>query len=402
VDELRSGNSEPKATMEKTAERIQQLKAGFRSLFGTESHVYRAPGRVNLIGEHTDYNDGFVFPAAINRFIWVAIAPRTDRKLCIYSDNFKQGAELEINRGPQKTEPEWSRYISGVAAVLRESGYSLHGANVWIQGEVPIGAGLSSSAALEVAVGFALLANSGSMTEARKLARLCQKAENEYAGTRCGIMDQLASACSRKDHALLLDCRSLEFQTLPLPANVQLVICNSMVKRELAASAYNTRRRECEEGVSVLAQKLPGVTALRDVTLEQLRNCESYVPENVYKRCRHVITENSRVNIAEAALRRNRLEDLDQAMAESHRSLRDDFQVSCPELDWLVDLANHAKGIHGARMTGAGFGGCTINLVENNEVESFRKYVSEGYRKRTGLEPDIFVCSAADGVAQVD
>lgn len=384
--------------MEKTSEPAQELKKEFASLFGTDSRVYRAPGRVNLIGEHTDYNDGFVLPAAVDLFSWIAIAPRNDRKLRIFSKNFEESVEFDLSGKPPKEKPVWARYIFGVATVLEEGGYSLRGANVFIRGEVPIGAGLSSSAALELSAGFALLANSGLEIHQRKLAQLCQRAENEYAGTRCGIMDQLASACNVKNHALLLDCRSLEFQELPLPATVRLVICNSMVKRELSGSAYNKRREECEEGVRILKQKLPGLAALRDLNMQQLENHRASLPENVYKRCRHVVTENERVKIAADALSHDRLEDLRRVMADSHRSLRDDFQASCLELNLLADLASREKGVHGARMTGAGFGGCTINLVDAGEVDRFQDHVSTEYTRRTGLNPDIFVCSAADGV----
>ncbi|HTS11159.1 MAG TPA: galactokinase [Candidatus Limnocylindrales bacterium] len=381
---------------------IEELKARFREVYGGEPAVYRAPGRVNLIGEHTDYNDGFVFPAAIDLFTWVAIAPRSDRRLELRSENFTEAASLDLDAAPPKPTRAWSSYVVGVALALEGAGHRLRGANVLIRGEVPIGAGVSSSAALEVASGFALLANSGLEIEGRQLARLCQAAENDFVGTRCGIMDQLASSCCVKDRALLLDCRSLEFCNLPLPNDVRLVVCNSMVKRELAGSAYNTRRAECEEGVRVLAQRFPQVKALRDATMAQLDACRASVAYNVYRRCRHVITEDERVLRAADALEHNRLDDLRQAMAESHRSLRDDYEVSCAELDLLVELANQVRGVQGARMTGAGFGGCTINLVHSNAIDEFRKRVPAEYEQRTGLKPDIYVCSAADGVRRAE
>jgi galactokinase len=380
---------------------IEKLASRFCEIFHQEPTLYRAPGRVNLIGEHTDYNDGFVFPAAIDLFTWIAIAPRDDGRVRVYSENLEETAEFELEA--ERPEPKkWSTYISGVALACEQAGYRLRGANLLVRGDVPIGAGVSSSAALEVAAGFALLANSGLTIDGRKLAQLCQKAENEFVGTRCGIMDQLASACCVKDRALLLDCRSLEFRTLPLPSDIRLVICNSMVKRELASSAYNTRRAECEEGVRILARRFPGVRALRDASMDQLRSSKAALPENVYRRCRHVITEDERVIQAADALERNRLEDLRRAMAESHRSLRDDYEVSCAELDLLVELANQARGVQGARMTGAGFGGCTINLVDSNAVEDFRSRVSTEYERRTGVQPDIYVCNAADGVKRAE
>jgi galactokinase len=382
--------------------RSEELRSKFREVYGGEAAVYRAPGRVNLIGEHTDYNDGFVFPAAIDLFAWVAIAPRSDRRIHLRSENFGQTAEFDLDAGPRAASREWSSYVFGVALVLEQRGYRLRGANLLIRGDVPIGAGVSSSAALEVASGLALLANSGAAIDGTELALCCQKAENDFVGTRCGIMDQLASACCVKDRALLLDCRSLEFRTVPLPIGVRLVICNSMVKRELAASAYNTRRAECEEGVRIIAERFPEVRALRDVTMEQLESCQKSLAENVYKRCRHVVSEDARVILAADALEHNRLDDLRSLMAESHRSLRYDYEVSCAELDLLVELASEAEGVHGARMTGAGFGGCTINLVDSGAVAEFQRRISREYERSIGLKPDIYVCDAADGVQQAE
>ncbi|HUJ33462.1 MAG TPA: galactokinase [Candidatus Acidoferrum sp.] len=378
------------------------MRAKFGEVYGGRPAIYRAPGRVNLIGEHTDYNDGFVLPAAIDLFTWVAIAPRDGRHVELRSENFAEGAQLDLDAAPPRANHSWSKYVIGVALVLEQAGHRLKGANLLIRGDVPIGAGVSSSAALEVAAGFALLANSGLGVSGQDLARLCQKAENDFVGTRCGIMDQLASACCVKDRALLLDCRSLEFRTLPLPPDLRLVVCNTMVKRELAGSAYNTRRAECEEGVRVLAKRFPAIRALRDATMEQLESCRGVLPENVYKRCRHVITEDERVLLAADALEHGRLDDLREVMAESHRSLRDDYEVSCAELDLLVELASQIRGVQGARMTGAGFGGCTINLVHSDAVGDFQKRVAPEYERRTGLKPDIYVCAAADGVKQAE
>ncbi|HEX5425180.1 MAG TPA: galactokinase [Candidatus Acidoferrales bacterium] len=381
---------------------VGELKSRFRAKYGEEPVVYRAPGRVNLIGEHTDYNDGFVFPAAIDLFTYVAIAPRTDRVIRVHSENFGEDLDFALDGTPENVPAGWARYVLGVALILERQGHALKGANLLIRGEVPIGAGVSSSAAVEVAAGYSLLANSGFRLEGRTLARICQRAENEVVGTRSGIMDQLASACGVAGRALLVDCRSLEFRALPLPAGIRLVICNTMVKRELAASAYNTRRAECEEGVRVLVQRYPEIRALRDATMEQLESCRVEMPGNVFRRCRHVISENARVLEAAQALEQGRLSDLRRAMAESHRSLRDDYEVSCAELDLLVERANREPGVHGARMTGAGFGGCTINLVEAEAVQAFRDHVASGYEQRMRVKPDIYVCSAADGVKQID
>ncbi|MGH9733790.1 MAG: galactokinase [Candidatus Acidiferrales bacterium] len=381
---------------------IEGLKSRFREVYGQEPAVYRAPGRVNLIGEHTDYNDGFVFPAAIDLFTYVAIARREDRLIRVHSENFGESVEFPLDARRENVPPGWTRYVLGVVLILERSGDGLNGANLLIRGEVPIGAGVSSSAAVEVATGCSLLANSGLPIEGRKLARICQEAENVVVGTRSGIMDQLASACGVAGQALLVDCRSLDFRALPLPDGIRLVICNTMVKRELAASAYNTRRAECEEGVRILAQRYPEIRALRDATMEQLESCRAEVPENVFRRCRHVISENARVLDAAQALEQGRLGDLRRAMAESHRSLRDDYEVSCSELDLLVELANREAGVHGARMTGAGFGGCTVNLVEADTVPEFRDHVASGYEQRMRIKPDIYVCDAADGVKRID
>lgn len=381
---------------------IAEFRGKFRKQFGSDPQIFRAPGRVNLIGEHTDYNDGFVFPAAIDLFTWVAIAPRQDRRLVVRTDNLEETVEFNLDSPAPLQARHWSSYVLGVARVLEESGHVLRGASLLIRGEVPLGAGVSSSASLEVAAGVALLANSGRSLECRKLALHCQRAENDYVGTRCGIMDQLASSCSLQGCALLLDCRSLEYRALPLPDNIRLVICNSMVRRELSRSAYNTRREECEEGVRILSQRIPGVRALRDVTIEQLELYKAALPEIVYRRCRHVVMEDDRVLTSAEALETNQLGTLRKAMAESHRSLRDDFEVSCSELDLLVQLAGNAPGVHGSRMTGAGFGGCTINLVHSDYVAPFRAMIFTEYEKRTGLKPEIYVCDAAEGAGPAE
>lgn len=383
--------------------KLSELRSRFRARYGRDARIFHAPGRVNLIGEHTDYNDGFVLPAAIDLFTWVAIAPREDRLLRLHSANLDRSAEFNLDTADREAGREWSNYIIGVAIVLDRNPDRLAGADLLVQGDVPIAAGVSSSAALEVAAGFALMANCGRRLERidlQQLALACQRAEHEYVGTQCGIMDQLASACCVKSHALLLDCRSLESKNIPLPADIQLVVCNSMVKRELAASAYNTRRAECEEGVRILARHDPNIHALRDVSMRQLKNCEREIPPLVYKRCRHVISENERVIAAAGSLERCEMEALGRLMAESHQSLQDDYEVSCNELDLLVELANQVQGTRGARMTGAGFGGCTINLVDSEAVSEFQRHISVEYERRIGMKPDIYTCKAADGVRE--
>src|SRR5215217_6766464 len=363
--------------------------------------TFRAPGRVNLIGEHTDYNDGFVMPAALDFSTWVKISPLDKRRLQIFSENFNEEVEVDLDDQKLVARGHWSDYPIGVAVVLERAGHRLRGARLQIRGDVPIGSGLSSSAAIEVSTACALAANSGLKIDARELALLCQRAENEFVGARVGIMDQFISLFGEAQKALLLDCRSLEFRLLPLPDNVRLIICNTMVKHELASSAYNERRAQCEAGVKHLAKFVANVTALRDVTLEQLEQFGSDLPEVVYRRCRHVLTENARVLAAAKALEQGDLKEFGRLMAESHQSLRDDYEVSSEELDLMVERAREVEGVYGARMTGGGFGGCTVNLVAVEHVEEFSKRVAESYEEVTKLKPEIFVCSASNGAEEV-
>ena len=377
-----------------------ELQEKFRQCYGGRARIYRAPGRVNLIGEHTDYNEGFVMPAAIEFYVWIAIAPRNDRKLLLNSINFSETVEIDLQNGVTRRN-HWSDYVAGVAVMLELAGHHLQGANLLIRGDVPIGAGLSSSAAIEVASGLAVTENSGLSVNRLELVKLCRRAENEFVGARVGIMDQFISGCGKEGHALMLDCRSLECRLLPLPRDVSLVICNTMVKHELASGEYNTRRAECEEGVRLLSHSLPSIRALRDVSLAELEAQAATLPEVIYKRCRHVISEDARVTKAAASLEQGDLKTFGALMAESHRSLRDDYEVSCAELDLLVELAAQQEGVYGARMTGGGFGGCTINLVKTGQVSDFQSCVGNAYQKSTGLTPQIFVSPAAEGASEV-
>jgi galactokinase len=379
-----------------------QLLDGFRARFGGAASIYRAPGRVNLIGEHTDYNDGFVLPAAIEFYCWAAIAPRSDRKLVIHSENFNETVEETIDALSPLAKKHWANYPLGVAWALRQAGKPFTGANIYLTGEVPLGAGLSSSAAVEVATGFALLNLSAGTIDRKELALLCQKAENEFVGAHVGIMDQFVSCFGRASNALMLDCRSLEHKFVKLPADVQLVICNTMVKHELASGEYNARRAECEEGVRILRIVLPQIRALRDVTLSQLDEHQQILPPKVIARCRHVITENARVQLAVEAFHNGDSAALGPLMRESHRSLRDDYEVSSKELDLMVEIASAQRGLIGARMTGGGFGGCTINLVEAAAVADFKRKVAAEYSSRTGLTPEIYVSPASEGAQQMD
>jgi len=369
----------------------------FREIFGTETRIFRAPGRVNLIGEHTDYNDGFVMPAAIGFYTWVAAARRSDNTVEAYSDHFDEKIALSLDSLAGPPRRHWSDFVRGVAATLQGAGHRLSGANLVIHGEVPLGAGLSSSASLEIATGLALTSTAGEAVPRLELAKLCQRAEHVYVGTRCGIMDQFIASFGTTGNALMLDCRSLEYQLVPLAHDLRLVVCNSMVRHELASGEYNRRRADCEAGVKLLAQHLPGVRALRDVQIRDLEKYKAILPPKIYRRCRHVVTEDQRVIASANALRSQDSARFGELMYESHASLRDDYEVSCKELDLLVELAAALPGVIGARMTGGGFGGCTVNLVRNDCAAGFEEHIVPGYRQATGITPDIYVCEPAQG-----
>jgi galactokinase len=378
------------------------LAARFRSRFGDWPQVYRAPGRMNLIGDHTDYNDGFVLPAAIDFHCWTALSRRNDDAFVIFSENVDDTVTVRAEQIRFDAPAKWSRYPLGVIRQLLNSGYTLGGANIYISSEVPMGAGLSSSAAIEVSVAYALLGLFGQEIEPLRVALLCQKAENEFVGARCGIMDQFASSHGQAHRALFLDCRSLEYQAVHIPEGIRLIICNTMVQRELGSSEarYNQRRAECEEGVRRLAEALPNVRALRDVTLADLEKYRSRLTNTVYKRCRHVVTEDDRVAQMASALEASDTQSMRELMAASHRSLREDYEVSCRELDLMVDLASKQEGVYGARMTGAGFGGCTVNLVDAGFAAKFQQRVAAAYSAEMGRRPETYVCEASAGAGR--
>lgn len=336
-------------------------------------------------------------PAAINLSAHTSVTPREDRKLQIRSSNFEDEVEVDLDDKTLKPRRHWSDYPVGVAVMLEQAGHRLRGARLEIDSEVPMGSGLSSSAAIEVSVACALTAHSGVTIDRKELALLCQKAENEFVGARVGIMDQFVALFGEEQRALMLDCRSLEYKLLPVPESVRLVVCNTMVKHELASNAYNERRAQCEAGVEHLARYLPHVKALRDVTLEDLEQYGRELPEVIYRRCRHVISENARVLAAADALDQHDLHHFGHLMAESHFSLRYDYEVSVHELNLMVALAINVEGVYGARMTGGGFGGCTVNLVDAKHVDNFTRKVAEGYEQITRLKPEIYVCEASKG-----
>jgi galactokinase len=356
---------------------------------------------VNLIGEHTDYTEGYVMPLAIDLHAWAAAAPREDGVVRVYSTNVGESAELDLANPVLHAPGHWSAYVLGVAASLLTAGLEIGGADLLVHGNVPMGAGLSSSASVEVASGFALLAMSGLTLAPAELAKVCQRAENQYAGAMVGIMDQMMACCGREDYALMLDCRTLEYELLPLFRDAQFVVCNSMVKHDHAANEYNQRRADCETATQILKMNLPGILSLRDVTLAELERYKSELPSVVYRRSRHVVTENARVLAAREALENGEPARFGALMKESHASLRDDYNVSCDELDILVDLASKSNGVYGSRMTGGGFGGCTISLVAADRVAQFKQSIAEEYQAATKFTPDVYVFRASDGVREV-
>ena len=375
----------------------------FAEIFGEEpAAVVRAPGRVNLIGEHTDYNDGYVLPVAIDRSVLVAAAPRDDQQVVIHALDFGESVEFSLDDIRPDQAQTWSNYQRGVAYFLEERGFELPGLNAVVVGDVPIGSGLSSSAAVEVSMAYTWQVLADFKLSRVELALLCQRAENEFVGMNCGIMDQFVSALGQRDHALLIDCRSLDYQPVPLPPGAAVVVADTMKRRGLVDSEYNTRRQECEEGVRILQRYLPEVRSLRDVSVDQFKAQSSKLKiQKVRQRCRHVIYENERVLKSVAALRAGDLAAFGRLMNASHVSLRDDYQVSCAELDIMVEAAWKVDGVYGSRMTGAGFGGCTVSLVAEEAIEDFRAQVAAAYEEATGIVPQIYVCRAEDGVAEV-
>ena len=374
----------------------QQVVEAFSRRYGAApTVVVRAPGRVNLIGEHTDYNDGFVLPLAINRAAWIALRPRADRQVAIYSLHFDQAAAFDLDR-LERGGPGWVEYLKGVAWALAEAGYRLAGWDGVVAADVPIGAGLSSSAALELATARAFAAVAGFDWDATTMARLGQKAENQWVGMNCGIMDQMISAAGRAGHALLIDCRSLETDSVPLPQGASVVVLDTATRRGLVDSAYNERRAQCEA-----AARFFGVPALRDVTADQFAARADELDDLARRRARHVITENERTLAAANAMRQDDPAALGALMDASHVSMRDDFEISRWEMDAMVTIARAHPACWGARMTGGGFGGCAVALVQTAQAEAFADQVAAAYQARTGLTPTLYVCEATDGAAVV-
>jgi galactokinase len=382
--------------------RTERLLAAFRSRFDGDPIVVRAPGRVNLIGEHTDYNDGYVLPIAIDHDVRFAVAARPDRKVRLYSLNYETESTFDLDDLQRDDANSWGNYVRGMAAELLSEGLLLHGMEGVVEGNVPVASGLSSSAAMEVAAGMAFSAVSTQIVEPPCMAQLAQRAENNYMGVRVGIMDPFISRMGHPGHALFLDCRSLQYDLIPIPGDDYLfVVADSRQSRELAGSAYNERRAQCEAAVATLRKSLPDVAALRDVTLGDLQRFGRDLDPVVYRRARHVISENERVLQAVEALKTHDLRRFGQLMNQSHDSLRDDYEVSSQALDALVEAARAVDGCIGSRLTGAGFGGCTVSLVRADRVEAFQTRVKDAYASRTGVEAEMYVTRPAPGAGLV-
>ena len=372
---------------------FENIRSQFVATFGDDNdlQVIMAPGRVNLIGEYTDFNEGFVFPMTVDRGVYVGIRARTDQQVRVFSSRFGELIEYQLDEFAKPESGHWSCYVLGVVEELRLLVLVPNGFDAVIDGNLNLGAGLSSSAALETATALALQSLFGFEMSRVDVATLCQRVEHRYANVMCGIMDQFASGLGRQNHALLLDCRTLSYVNIPAHLDeYRFVIISSEVKRELASSAYNERRAQCEEGVALFRQYDPTIASLRDVTTDLFDAYGEQLSEVVFRRCRHVITENARVLDGSAALAAGELTEFGRLMTASHLSLRDDFEVSCDELDYLVDIANGTEGVLGSRMTGAGFGGCTVTLIHTGAIETLKANLL-AYTNRFCLNPEMFV-----------
>ena len=383
---------------------VDRIVAQFRERFGSApQYITRAPGRVNLLGEHVDYNDGFVMPAAIDRATYVAFSSSSDEDSHIEAFDLHETVEFSSDSISHKKQsdgsllPEWGLYPAGVAQILIDDGFEPEPINAIFASDVPRGSGLSSSASVEVAFLTAWQQLGGWSLEKMRRARLCQKAEIEYVGVNCGIMDQFASVCGEENKILCLDCQSLDWRTLNIPARVAIVIADTTVRRKLTSGGYNTRHDECEAALRFLEQKMPGVTSFRDVSITDLDRYSRLMPEEIAKRARHVISEIDRTIKAQAILEQGDIRAFGRLINETHASLRDFYEVSCPELDVMAAIAQSLEGCIGARLTGAGFGGCTVNLVDIDVSERFIQQLSDSYKEETGLIPAVYLTQASSG-----
>jgi len=380
---------------------MEHLIKAHRKEFGRNPEIIvQAPGRVNLIGDHTDYNDGYVLPMAIERYIWVALSKRKDSYIRFYSLDHEDRKRVNLQNLRYKKEDRWANYCKGVFSVLHNKGYDIGGLDMTITGNIPEGAGLSSSAALEVATAFAIKNLFELKISKVELANYTQEAENKFVGVQCGIMDQFISILGKKGNAMFLDTRTLKYKYIPFGfKDVKVLITNSNVPRGLLESEYNERRKDCEKCVEVLKEKKHG-SALRDYNLSDLQDIMGMLPEVTRRRCVHVVEENQRVLKAEGVVEHGDLIMLGKLMNRSHESLRDFYEVSCPELDWLVKRAWETDGVYGSRMTGAGFGGCTVTLIEGKAIPVFESRIQQ-YERIFGFTPEIYISKPADGVKVV-
>ena len=368
-----------------------------RQRFNGDGRAFAAPARVNLIGEHTDYTGGLVMPMAIDFATVAVISSRDDGRAVFYSVNFDEEISFDIASLGRSPRGHWSDYPLGVVWSLAQEGIVVSGFSMSLAGNVPVGAGLSSSASLEVAAAMALLSHAGKELPLQTVATLCRRTENEFVGAKSGIMDQFVVAGAVAGRVMMLDCRSLEFELLPLPDEVRVVVCNSMVKHEVATGEYGERSDEVEAGQAVLRRERPGIELLRDATLADLEACKDKMSAASFARCRHIISENARVLEARAALLLGDVKRFGALMIEAHASVRDDFAASCPEVDTLVEIAVRQPGCFGARITGGGFGGCTVNLVEAERAGAFVEALRREYKAGLGISADCFVCAPSDG-----
>jgi galactokinase len=375
----------------------EKIRKKFGELYKEEPLLFRSPGRVNLIGEHTDYNEGYVLPAAIDKDILFGITARDDNKVSIFSIDIDQEVIIKIN-DIQKSEKAWANYLIGVIDQLKKAGKKINGFNCVFGGDIPIGSGLSSSAAIEAGLTFALNHIFDLKIDRHEIVKLAQRSENEFVGVKCGIMDQFINIFGKENHVLKLDCRTLGFEYYPFNSEeYKIVLFDTQVKHSLASTEYNLRRRQCEEGVKILQHHYPALKSLRDAKKEQLIEHREEFNCKVFDRCLYVVEEDERVEKACNALTKNNFEELGLQMIFSHEGLRDKYEVSCRELDYLVEISSVQEGILGSRMMGGGFGGCTINLIKNDYVQETSKIISEEYRITFGKEPGVYVCKIVDG-----
>jgi galactokinase len=381
---------------------INDILTTFQGLYKCQPRLFRSPGRINIIGEHTDYNNGFVLPAAINKEMYFAVAPNTTSSFRMFAYDLNEKTEISTSEVAIQKSKTWSNYLLGVVDQLAKRGVSIGGVDVVVGGTIPIGAGVSSSAAMECGFLFSLNSVFSLGLGTMEMVKMAQMAEHEFAGVKCGIMDQFAVMFGKKDAVMRLDCRSLDFdyESLKLD-NYSILLCDTGVKHSLASSEYNNRRLECERGVSVVAKHFTGISSLRDVSLEQLQYCSGELSKRTFDQCSYVIEENIRLNNACKALENNDLKTLGQMIYASHEGLKTKYEVSCPELDTLVEIARSTEGVIGSRMMGGGFGGCTINILHNDALENFEEKIRNGYYLPTGKPENIIKVAISDGTSEI-